>query len=114
MQRTIVRIIRESILGIGVVGHFENRAAAHYHLAQSAAAANTQLETITTGHIYAIGGCNYVLEEVDCLSIEDVGRLRRLHEPGSRSPLQLSAAGEHDFEFRLPKHTSYGSLDSWP
>ncbi len=113
MQRTIVRIIRESILGIGVVGHFENRAAALYYLAQAAAAVDTQLETVAVDSVYAIASVNYVLEEVDCLSIEDVGRLRRLHEPLSCFLQQLTAAGEHDLEIRLPQDTSYGSLDSW-
>jgi len=92
MQRTIVRIIRESVLGIGVVGHFENRAAALYYLAQITAGIATQLETITVDHVYQIGSVNYVLEEVDCLSIEDVARLRRLHEPPGPSTAALATS----------------------
>jgi len=114
MQRTIVRIVRESILGIGVVAHCENRTTATYYLAQAAAAANTQLETVTTNHLYMIGSVNYVLEECDCLSIEDVGRLRRQHEPVSHLPVRLSAAEEHDLETRPPHYALYGSFYRWP
>ena len=78
--RTIINVVSESVLGTGLSAVCNSKGVAYYYLAQLAARHGLPLATIEENKLYQIGGVNYYLDELQPLTIEDVGALRREHE----------------------------------